>query len=65
MMKSGQEVIAKYKFMAAPDKLIEEKDIIYAVSNIQGLTRGEITFSESIIDFDGATHHTESEVKPL
>jgi len=65
MMASGQEVISKHKFMFAPDKLLEEKDIIYAVSNINGLTRGEITFVESIIDFNGSTHHHEAEVKPL
>ena len=65
MMASGQEVISKYKFMAAPDKLLEEKDIMYAVSNIQGLTRGEITFVESIIDFDGLTFSHEAEVRPL
>lgn len=65
MQASGQEKIAKYKFMAAPDKVIQENDLIYAIAGIQGMTRGQVNFVEQIMDFDGATHHVEAEVMPL
>lgn len=65
MIAAGQEKVAKYKFMTAPDKVIKGNDLIYALSGIQGLTRGQVTFVEEIIDFDGLTHHIEAEVMPL
>lgn len=65
MMAMGQEKIAKYKFMCESDKVVKENDLIYALSGIQGLTRGQVSFVEQILDFAGLTHHLENEVIPL
>lgn len=65
MIAAGQEKAAKYKFMAAPDKVIKENDIFYAVSGVQGLTMGRVDFVEEVIDLDGVTHHIEAEVLGL
>jgi len=62
MMAPGQEKVAQYKFMAELDKDIQENDLIYALSGIAGLTRGQVSFVETFIDFDGITHHLEAEV---
>lgn len=65
MVAAGQKNVATYKFMAAPDKVIEANDLVYAVSGIPGITMGQVSFVEEIVDFDGATHHMEAEVVPL
>ena len=62
MMAAGQTDTAKYKMMVAPDKLIEPNDLMYAVSSIQGLTRGQIEFVTEIADLAGATHHIECDI---
>ena len=65
MMKQGEEKIAKYTVMVAPDKIILGNDILYAVSGIDAMTRGQISFVEQIMDFEGLTQHTECELIPL
>jgi len=62
MQAAGQVNTAKYKMMIAPDKLVEPSDLMYAVSGVQGLTRGLIDFVTEIAGLDGATHHTECEI---
>ncbi len=63
MQASGQQKVAKYKFMADYDKDVKEKDLIYPISGAAGLTLGQISFVETIFDFDGITHHLEAEVE--
>lgn len=65
MMAAGQEKASLYKMMAAPDKVIKENDIMRAVSGIPGITYGQVSFVEEVIDFDGLTHHMEAEITPL
>ena len=65
MMASGQVNTAKYKMMIAPDKLVEPNDLMYAVSGIQGLTRGAIDFVTEIAGLDGTTHHIECDILGL
>jgi len=65
MLKQGQQDIVKYKFMAAPDKVILPGDMMYALSGVAGITMGQVDFVEAIVDFDGATHHIEAEIKEL
>lgn len=62
MMPQGQQKIAKYKAIVAPGTPVQERDLIYVVSGIQGLTRGVIAFVEEVMDFEGATHHYEPEI---
>ena len=62
MQAAGQVNTAKYKMMIAPDKLVEPSDLMYAVSGVQGLTRGLIDFVTEIAGLDGATHHIEAEI---
>jgi hypothetical protein len=62
MIAAGQVDTAKYKIMIAPDKLVEQNDLMYAISGIQGLTRGQIDFVTEIIDMDGTTHHLEADI---
>jgi len=62
MQAAGQVNTAKYKMMIAPDKLVEPSDLVYAVSGVQGLTRGRIDFVTEIAALDGATHHIEAEI---
>jgi hypothetical protein len=47
------------------DKDVRENDMIYAVSGIAGLTRGQISFVEPLYEFDGVTHHQECEIVNL
>jgi len=65
MMAAGQTNTAKYKMMIAPDKLVEPNDLMYAISGVQGLTRGIIDFATEIMDFEGATHHIECDCLPI
>jgi hypothetical protein len=65
MIAAGQTNTAEYKMMIAPDKLVEASDLIYAVSGIQGLTRGIIDFATEIMDLDGVTHHIECDILGL
>jgi len=62
-VKAGDERIAQYSMMVAPDKDVRENDIIYAVSGIMGLTIGIVSFVSGIFDFNGITHHIHCEVK--
>lgn len=65
MIPPGQQKMAKYMFMAAPEKDVQENDLVYAISGVAGLTRGQVTFVETIFDFEGVTHHIEAEVMQL
>lgn len=65
MLAAGQTNVAKYKFMADPDKVIKNNDFMYAISGIPGITHGQVSFVEEVMDFDGLTHHVEAEVIPL
>jgi len=65
MITAGQTNTAKYKIMIAPDKMVEPNDLMYSISGIQGLTRGQIDFVQEVVDLDGVTHHTEAEVLGL
>jgi len=65
MMAVGQEnQVSKYSFMAGPDKDIQENDIATAISQVS-LARSQISFVETLYDFDGATHHIEADVQPI
>ena len=65
MMAAGQQKVAQYKFFADYDKDVRENDLFYAVSGIQGMTRGQVSFVDTIVDFDGTSHHLEAECIPL
>lgn len=65
MRLSGQEKVANYKIMAEPDADIEDKDVMYPLNGVYGLTMGTIDFTRRIYDFDGITHHTECDVLDL
>lgn len=65
MSAPGQQKIAKYKMMVAPDKNLSETDTVYPISGFAGLTMGIISFVEPIIDFDGTTHHVEAEIQEI
>ena len=62
MRRAGQTKIAEYKMIVAPDKTLAENDLVYAISGVVGLTRGQIGFVEEIVDFAGSTHHIECEL---
>jgi len=65
MMATGQKDISIYKFMAPPANIIKRNDLVYAVSGIQGLTRGQVDSVNEIVDLDGNTHHVECNVLGL
>jgi len=65
MMATGQKDISIYKFMAPPANIIKRNDLVYAVSGIQGLTRGQVEMVNEIVNLDGATHHVECECKRI
>ncbi|MBI4708242.1 MAG: hypothetical protein HY761_10030 [Candidatus Omnitrophica bacterium] len=62
MMAPGEQKKAEYKMYAAPDKILQENDLVYAVSGIVGITVGLISFVDTLMDFDGATDHIECEI---
>ena len=65
MRAAGQEKVAEYAMIVAPDMKIAVNDRIYAVSGVFGLTLGQVSFVQEITDFDGLTHHTEAELLPI
>lgn len=65
MKLAGQDKSALYKIMAEPDADIQDKDVIYPLNGVYGLTMGTIDFTRRIYDFDGITHHTECDVLDL
>jgi len=62
MMKQGQEKVADYGMISEPDSDVEENDLVYVQSGMSGFTLGQVHLSEKLINFAGATHHTESEI---
>lgn len=65
MMAAGQQKIAQYKFFADYDRDVRENDVFYSVSGIQGMTHGQVSFVDTIVDFAGASHHLECEVREI
>ena len=65
MLPAGQQGAGEYKFMAEPNRDIRENDVVYAVSGIPGMTRGQVVFVNTLFDFEGVTHHIEAEVLKL
>ena len=65
MMTQGQERVAKYKLMFQEDKDIRENDLVYSISGMAGLTRGEISFVRTIYNFDGLVEHIEADLRDL
>jgi hypothetical protein len=62
MMPAGQQKMAQYVLLVEASRDIQENDVMYAISGIPGLTRGQVMFVEHILDFDGITHHIEAEI---
>ena len=65
MRAAGQEKVAEYAMIVAPDTKLAVNDRIYAVSGVFGLTLGQVSFVQEVIDFDGLTHHVEAELLPI
>lgn len=63
MLAAGRQKVAQYKFMAGPDKDVQENDIMYALSGVAGITMGRVSFVETLMDFAGASHHIEAEIQ--
>jgi len=64
-MPAGDEKPAEYKIMLSGDYDVRENDIFEAVSGSFGITRGQLSFVDHILDFSGVTHHIEAEIIPL
>ena len=65
MLLPGNFTAGDFTMMALPTEDVQPGDLIYPVSNVVGLTFGEVLSVMPYPDFDGMTHHVDVQIKRL
>lgn len=60
---SGNFAKVDYVMLFRYVESVQPGDLVYPVTNVVGLSLGEVVYVEPIMDLDGHTHHTEAYVQ--